>query len=114
VLAEKLLRIGSEKSKTRKIKATIIPEFKTSAEGCAPECLIFRIITNIVITVKGITSKSFIIKKRFNSLEKNKSLSRIIESDNTPIIHQLKFEFILYPCTIKKLSDLVTKCSFVL
>lgn len=59
---------------TRKINATIIPEFNTKAEGCAFDCLIFLIITRTVIKVKGIMIRSFSIKKKWESPEKNKSL----------------------------------------
>jgi len=52
------------------------------------------------------------VKNKYDSLEKNKILKRIIEKDKIPIIHQLKFEFILYPFTIKY-SNLVTKYSCV-
>jgi hypothetical protein len=90
-----------EKSKTRKTKATIIPEFNTRAEGWAPERLIFLIITKIITADKGITIRSFMIKKSCDSLEKNKTLNRIIEKANNPIIHQLKFAFILYLFTSK-------------
>lgn len=56
------------------MKATIIPEFNTNADGCGFVCLIFFIITKIVIAISGITIKSLIIKKKCESFEKNKIL----------------------------------------
>ena len=48
----------------RKIKATIIPEFNTKAEGSGLVSLIFFIITKTVITTKNKTIRSLIMKKK--------------------------------------------------
>jgi len=86
---------------TKNTNATIIPEFKTNADGLGFFSRIFLTNMRVKIKTSEITSRSFIKKNRNESLEKKSNRYIKIDTTMAPINQRLRFVFILEPVTLK-------------